>query len=323
MKDRVPGAPGQYAATIAAGEFAKLEQGNPFSITLTRDDQPLVEGTPYSKATVLPDEVATILCPGIEDPTPADAFKALINRTKAKAGFIYPLASEEVPHGFLLCDGGEYSRAEYAELFAAIGTTYGDGDGSTTFNVPNLSKRVPVGAGGNYELGVMDGEEKHTLTVDEMPEHTHQVQQRHSNGNTSGMTSIYTSNLDTTNGSSEGYYLNTASGLYTNAVGGSQPHNNMQPYTVVNYIIATGKGENVGYAVANSASGGDAAVIDDSIVSAEKTWSSRKIADEIANIPSGGGGVTESDVVNIINQQMEHITESVIAVLPIYDGEVV
>ena len=68
--------------------------------------------------------------------------------------------------------------------------------------------------------------------------------------------------------------------------------------------------------------GGDASVIDDSIVSAETTWSSHKIATEIANIPSGGG-VTEDDVVNIIDQQMEHIKASVIAALPVYDGSVV
>ena len=61
----------------------------------------------------------------------------LINN-KPKAGFIYPLASNVVPEGFLLCDGAEYLRAEYPELFAAIGTMYGAGDGSSTFNVPNL-----------------------------------------------------------------------------------------------------------------------------------------------------------------------------------------
>lgn len=69
---------------------------------------------------------------------------------------------------------------------------------------------------------------------------------------------------------------------------------------------------------------GDTSVIDDSIVSAGKTWSSQKIKDEIANgSGGGGGGITEADVVGIIDQQMEHITESVIAALPVYNGEVV
>lgn len=77
MKDRIPGAPGQYSAVVPGGEYPKMQRGEPFAITLTRDDQPVVEGTPYSKATVLPDDVAERLCPGVEDPTPADAFRAL------------------------------------------------------------------------------------------------------------------------------------------------------------------------------------------------------------------------------------------------------
>lgn len=290
MKDRVPGAPGQYTASVTLEERSKLESGKPFSITLARDDQPLVEGTPYSKAAVLPDDVATVLCPGVEDPTPADAFKALIGRTKARAGFIYPLASETVPEGFLLCDGAAYSRTEYAELFEAIGTTYGVGDGSTTFHVPNLSTRVPVGAGDGYDLGATGGEESHQLTVEEMPQHSHTV---HESDNGSLITVQWTNKLDTVTGTQGAVWtdLNGAgSYLFTNTCGDNQPHNIMQPYTVVNYIIATGKGEDVGYVVAGTASGGDTSVIDDSVVSAEKTWSSQKIKDEIAN--GSGGGIT-------------------------------
>lgn len=81
MTDRKPGAPGQYKAVIAASEFQKLQTGENFTITLTRDDQPITEGTPYNKASVLPDELAAILCPNIEDPAPADALESLMNRT--------------------------------------------------------------------------------------------------------------------------------------------------------------------------------------------------------------------------------------------------
>ena len=77
MKDRVAGAPGQYKATVAGAEFNKLQNGEPFAITLQRDDKPEVEGTPYSKAAVLPDHVSQKICPGMENPTPADAFDAL------------------------------------------------------------------------------------------------------------------------------------------------------------------------------------------------------------------------------------------------------
>ena len=77
MTDRVPGAPGRYNANLPNGELQKLQNGEPFAITLTRDDAPIVEGTPYSKAAVLPDELAAKLCPDLTDPAPKDAFAAL------------------------------------------------------------------------------------------------------------------------------------------------------------------------------------------------------------------------------------------------------
>lgn len=77
MTDRQPGAPGQYKAVIDAAELLKMQAGEQFTITMTRDDQPLVEGTPYNKASVLPDDLALKLCPGVADPTPADAFNGL------------------------------------------------------------------------------------------------------------------------------------------------------------------------------------------------------------------------------------------------------
>lgn len=80
MTDRVPGAPGQYILTVSAAEAQKILTGEPVAVTLKRDDQPLVEGTPYNKASVLPDELASILCPGVLDPTPADAFSGVLKK---------------------------------------------------------------------------------------------------------------------------------------------------------------------------------------------------------------------------------------------------
>ena len=77
MTDRLPGAPGRCKAVVTAEELQKMQSGNEFAITLRRDDQPILEGTPYSKAAVLPDAVAAALCPGADDPTPGDAFRAL------------------------------------------------------------------------------------------------------------------------------------------------------------------------------------------------------------------------------------------------------
>lgn len=151
------------------------------------------------------------------------------SRNKSTAGLIYPLATENVPNGFLPCDGRECSRTEYSELFEAIGTIYGEGDGSTTFNVPDLQTRVPVGVGDGYDLGDDGGEEKHTLSVEELPSYSISIPGR----------------LNSTSGGSGAFEYSgnwQAETTYNIESGGSgQAHNIMQPYTVVNYIISTGK----------------------------------------------------------------------------------
>ena len=86
MKDRVPGSPGQFCATVDSSQLQKLQRGEPFAITLKRDHQPIVEGTPFSKAAVLPDALAVRLCPQLDDPSPADAFAALADRGVVSLG---------------------------------------------------------------------------------------------------------------------------------------------------------------------------------------------------------------------------------------------
>ena len=81
MTDRIPGAPGQFKAVVTEAELLKMQSGEEFTITMTRDDQPIVEGTPYSKAAVLPDTLAQSLCPEVADPTPADALAALLPKS--------------------------------------------------------------------------------------------------------------------------------------------------------------------------------------------------------------------------------------------------
>lgn len=82
MKDRISRKPGRYTATVPGEDIPDLQAGKPFSITLTRDDDPEVIGTPYSKAAVLPDSLAEEICPDVEDPTPADAFNGIIQKIK-------------------------------------------------------------------------------------------------------------------------------------------------------------------------------------------------------------------------------------------------
>lgn len=81
--------------------------------------------------------------------------------------------SADVPEGWLLCDGREVSRTEYARLFNVIGVTYGEGNGSTTFNIPDLRGCFPLGLSTSYMLGQTGGETSHILTTNEMPSHTH------------------------------------------------------------------------------------------------------------------------------------------------------
>lgn len=77
--------------------------------------------------------------------------------------------------GSLLCDGSAIDRTTYAKLFTAIGTTFGAGDGTTTFNVPNLQDRFPVGAGMSMAIGTTGGSPNHTLSVAEIPPHNHDL----------------------------------------------------------------------------------------------------------------------------------------------------
>lgn len=91
------------------------------------------------------------------------------------AGSIFMFAGSTAPEGFLICDGSAVSRTTYSTLYDAIGDMYGSGDGSTTFNVPDLVGKVAIGVSSTYLLGSSGGEETHVLTSTEMPTHGHTV----------------------------------------------------------------------------------------------------------------------------------------------------
>lgn len=99
------------------------------------------------------------------------------------AGIIMPFAGTVAPQGYLFCDGSAVDRTTYATLFGVIGTTFGAGDGSSTFNLPDLSGRVPLGVSSTHLLGSTGGSETVTLTESELPAHTHVVPQ-HGHGDT-------------------------------------------------------------------------------------------------------------------------------------------
>lgn len=149
-------------------------------------------------------------------------------------GGVQAYAGSTAPNGYLLCDGQAVSRTTYADLFNVIGTTYGTGDGSTTFNVPNLKGKVLVGYNSSETefntLGKTDGEKKHSLTTAEMPTHNHQLWDA-AGGNVTFP--AYTSKSNSNTGGS----VTTAWGSVTTYAGEGQPHNILQPYLVMNYII--------------------------------------------------------------------------------------
>lgn len=113
------------------------------------------------------------------------------------SGSISLYGGATAPTGWLLCDGAAVSRTTYSELFAVVGTTYGVGDGSTTFNVPSLSGKVPVGldsADTDFDaLGETGGAKSHTLTESEVPSHNHNAATNaQSTSNSGGASTTYT-----------------------------------------------------------------------------------------------------------------------------------
>ena len=158
-------------------------------------------------------------------------------------GALMPYAGSSAPTGYLLCDGSAVSRTTYATLFGVISTTYGAGDTTTTFNLPDLRGRLPMGAGtgtgggasgtgaptGGSALtarsrGAWLGEETHTLTTTEMPAHTHTVQASNTQGGSGTKVAIGTG---------------SATAITSDSSGSDGAHNNVQPVIVVNYIIKT------------------------------------------------------------------------------------
>lgn len=91
------------------------------------------------------------------------------------AGIIMPFAGRRLPAGYLPCDGRAVSRTTYATLYSVIGTTYGSGDGSSTFNLPNLCGRVGLGKSSSHTLGSKGGSETVKLVTANLPAHHHSV----------------------------------------------------------------------------------------------------------------------------------------------------
>ena len=157
-------------------------------------------------------------------------------------GEIRPFGFNFAPRGWAQCNGQLLSIAQNSALFAILGTTYG-GDGKTTFALPNLQNLVPMGSGQGPGLtgrilGQTGGAETVTLTIQQIPPHTHPANCNAGNGNQLAPAGNFWA--QDAGGSQE--YGDTgpsqmAAGTVGNA-GGDQAHANLQPYQVVNYCIA-------------------------------------------------------------------------------------
>jgi microcystin-dependent protein len=175
-------------------------------------------------------------------------------------GALIPFAGVRVPEGYLLCDGSDISREQYPSLFYAIDTLYGDGDGETTFTLPDLRGRVPVG---QYEedpyfdtLAGVGGQTDVALSSNQIPSHSHSVNDPghvHTqtsmnddfnnsavgpNGGYSAFTTPSYPRSDSTGSVTWSQTINSASsGISVNNTGGGQTHTNVQPYITIQYII--------------------------------------------------------------------------------------
>ncbi len=144
-------------------------------------------------------------------------------------GFNFP------PRGWAQCSGQLVAIQQNAALFALLGTTYG-GNGVQTFALPDMRSRVPMHTGNVNPQGTRAGEENHTLLSTEMPSHSH----THNASNvTSGATVLPAGNAFGTSGASIYATQNGGTAIPIGSSGGSQAHNNIQPYVTVNFCIAT------------------------------------------------------------------------------------
>ena len=146
------------------------------------------------------------------------------------------------PRGYAFCAGQLLSIAQNTALFSLLGTTYG-GDGRVTFGLPDLRGRVPVHMGqgpglSNYVEGQVVGTENVSLLLSQLPQHNHLV-----NANTTGGVATPINSFPASDGGDQAtLYAASPTGMMnpvmTGLAGGSQPHNNMQPYLVTNFCIA-------------------------------------------------------------------------------------
>jgi microcystin-dependent protein len=145
------------------------------------------------------------------------------------------MSFEFAPKGWALCNGQLLPINQNQALFSLLGTTFG-GDGRVNFALPDLRGRVPIHVGSGHTLGERGGEQAHTLSIAELPTHTHVVQANPINATTNSPNGAVLANA--ANFYSPPASLTSLSPATVTNVGGSQAHLNMQPFLTLNFCIA-------------------------------------------------------------------------------------
>jgi len=171
----------------------------------------------------------------------------LTNIQGVNTGIVVPWGTASVPSGFLACDGSAVSRTTYSALFAVVGTTYGVGDGSTTFNVPNLAGRTVISKSNNQSLASTGGANcitptgnisgatgNTTLTVNQIPSHSHTLTTPMCGGNMIGAQNNSGNLVNTGNTGGGQAHSHNLSANFVGSAGSSLP-----PYLILQYIIKT------------------------------------------------------------------------------------
>lgn len=177
------------------------------------------------------------------DTTHDSRLDALEGLFTVPVGAVVPYGGASAPTNFLLCDGSAVSRATYSGLYSAIGTAFGSGDGSTTFNLPDLRDVFPMGKSGTKALGSTGGSASVTLTTTELPAHTHSIDHGHplatrETGPGSGSTRV-------AGAGGAGATSDTNTAVFdhsgdSGSAGTGSAFSVLNPYQALNYIICCG-----------------------------------------------------------------------------------
>ena len=141
------------------------------------------------------------------------------------------------PAGWMLCQGQVVPIDQYDTLYNLIGTTYG-GDGQSTFALPNLQGRLPMHQGAGFVMGQTGGVEQVTLITQQLPVHNHPMAASLNNATGNTVTGNVVGSVGATQIYREAQAASAMANQACTFVGGNQPHNNMQPYLCINFIIS-------------------------------------------------------------------------------------